>query len=67
MNILLTLNMNTFYCCWFKRDITKEKSESLRFHWSVSLRRESRYAGRDVTPCYMLFKVDNEVGLPAST
>jgi hypothetical protein len=47
-NILLILNMNTFYCRWFKRDITKKKSESLRFDWSVSAHRVSRYAGRDV-------------------
>jgi hypothetical protein len=48
MNILLTLNINTLYCGSFKRDITKKKSESLRFHWSVLAHRESRYAGRDV-------------------
>jgi hypothetical protein len=48
-NVLLILNMNTFYCRWFKRDITKKKSESLRFDWSVSAHRVSRYAGRDVT------------------
>ena len=48
-NILLILNMNTFYCHWFKRDITKKKPESLRFDWSVSAHRVSRYAGRDVT------------------
>jgi hypothetical protein len=48
-NILLILNMSTFYCCWFKRDVAEKKSESLRFHWSVSAHRESRYAGRDVS------------------
>ena len=51
-NILLILNMNTFYYSWFKRDITKKKSESLRFDWSVSAHKVSRYEGRDVINIY---------------
>jgi hypothetical protein len=50
MNLLLTSNIKTFCCGWFKEDIVEKNPRSLRSHWSFSAHRlpgDRRYLSKE--------------------
>ena len=49
MNLLLTLNIKSFCCGWFKENVAEKNPRSLQSHWSFPANRVFRHSGTDVT------------------
>lgn len=57
VNLLLTSNIKSFWCGWFKEDVVEKNPRSLRSHWSFPAHRVFSHSGTDVNLGAILIKL----------